>query len=103
MVRSIEVVSMLTLCALLHSVCDLNAAQMILQRSLIWKLIHNEFEMDHNTTKNIYCEEGECAVDHSKVTRCFKRFGLGCKNLNDQASSNGSKTVYFMAMHKNSE
>ena len=38
-------------------------------------------------TKNICCEKGDGTVDHSAVTRCFKKFHLDCKNLNNQARS----------------
>ena len=35
--------------------------------------------------KNISCAKGEDALDHSAVTRWFKKFCLGCKIFNDQA------------------
>ena len=45
-----------------------------------------KFELDHNTvvetTKNICYIKGEGAIDHSTVTRWFKKFFLGCKNHN---------------------
>ena len=47
-----------------------------------------EFELGHNATeanKNICCTKGEGAVDHSTVTRLFKKFHSGGKNLNNQA------------------
>ena len=44
-------------CALLCSTCDLKAAQMSLQLSLIWELMLYEFKLGHDTpeeTKNIH-------------------------------------------------
>ena len=44
----------------------------------------SEFELGYNftkATKNICCAKSEEAVDHSVVTRWFKKFYLGCKNL----------------------
>ena len=38
-------------------------------------------------TKNIYCMKSKGAVDHSPVTRWFKKFCLSCKNLDYQARS----------------
>ena len=64
---------------------------------VIWKLVHNAAKI----TKNIYYEKGEDAVDHTKVTRCFKWFGEGCKNLNDQRRS--GKPSIPMPCSKNSE
>ena len=37
-------------------------------------------------TKNVCCIKGESAVDHNKVTRWFKKFCSGFKNLNNQAT-----------------
>ena len=67
---SIMVVGVLTYCELLHSVCDLKAAQMIVQRSLIWELMLHELELGHNAVKaikNICCATGKGAVDHITV------------------------------------
>ena len=69
--RSIVLVGALTHCVLLHSMCDLKAAQINVQRCLIWELMPYEFELVHNTveaTKNICCAKGEGAVDHRTVT-----------------------------------
>ena len=44
-------------------------------------------------TKNICCAKGEVAVDHSTVTRWFKKFRLSCKNLNYRTRSGGLKSV----------
>ena len=55
-----------------------------------------EFELSHNAaeaTKNIFCEKSEGAVDYSTVSRWFKKFWLGYKNLNNQARSGRLKTV----------
>ena len=53
----IVVVGVLIRCALLYSVCNLKAAQMNMQRSLIREFMLYEFEPGHNTaeaTKNIF-------------------------------------------------
>ena len=44
-------------------------------------------------TQNIYSVEGEATVDHNTVSRCFKKFCLGYKNLDDQARSGRPKTI----------
>ena len=90
------VVSILTHCILFHSVLNLNVIQMNVQCSLIWELMLYEFEMGHNAmeaTKNICWVKVEGENDHNTVTRWFKKFCLGCKNLNDQARSDRPKTV----------
>ena len=43
-------------------------------------------------TKNIWMKS-ECAVDHMTVTRWFKKFCSGYKNLNDQGRSGRPKTM----------
>ena len=43
----------------------------------------------------ICCVKGEVVVDHSTETRWFKKFRLGCKNLDDQVSSVRPKTVDY--------
>ena len=78
------VVDVLTHNALLFSVYDLKGAQMNLQCSQIWELIF--YQLGHNATeatKNIYCANCECTVDHSKQR--LMKFCFGYKNLNDQA------------------
>ena len=51
--------------------------------------------MGHNieTTKHFCCAKGESAVDHSTLTRWFKKFCFGCKNLDDQARFGKPKTM----------
>ena len=96
MVSSTQIVGTLTHCALIYSMCNFKASQMNLQCSLIWKLIFNELEVDHNAveaTKNICCAKDEDAVNHSAVTRWFKKFCKGCKNFDNQAKSDKPKTM----------
>ena len=55
-IGSIVVAGALSRCALVHSVCDLKATQMNMQRSLILKFMICVFELVHDTaeaTKNI--------------------------------------------------
>ena len=95
-VGSIVVGDMLICCALLHSVYDLKVTQMNVQCSLIQELILYKFEVGHNATeetKNISCGKIEVAVDHSTITRWFKKFCWDHKKLNNQARSGRSKTV----------
>ena len=85
-VGNIVVVGVLTCCALLYCVRHLKDAQMNMQHSLIWELILYKFELCHNTaesTKDIYCVKHKMSVDDSTVTGWFRKFGLGCKNLNN--------------------
>ena len=87
-----SIFSVLARCALLHSVCDLKGTQMNMQRELMLY----EFTLDHNVaeaTKNIFCAKGEDAVVYNTVNRCFMKFGLGCKNLDEEASWGRPKTV----------
>ena len=80
---------------MLHSVRDLKAIQINVQRYLIWELY--ELELGYNfaeTTKNIGCVENEGAVDH----RWLKKFHSCCKNLDDQARLGGLKSVNFEAV-----
>ena len=96
MVGSIVVVGVLTCCALLNSVCNLKGAQINIQCNLIQELMLYKFKLVHNATeatKNICCAKGKGAVDHSSVTRGFKKFRLGCKNLDDQARLDRPKAV----------
>ena len=93
-VGSIVVVGVFTCCTLLHSLCALEATQMNIQHCLIWEFY--EFELGHNiaeATKNICCVKSEDAVNHSTVTRCFKKFCPSCKNLSNQARSGKPKSV----------
>ena len=76
------VVGALTYCALLHSVFDLKATEINMQPSLIWELMLYKFKLSHNTaeaTKNICYAKDEGTVDHSTVTKWFKKFYSGCK------------------------
>ena len=60
------------------------------------ELMLYEFEPDYKAVeaiKNIYCPKREDAVDHSRVTRWFKKFHSGYKNINDQTRTDKSKTV----------
>ena len=56
-----------------------------------------KFELPHNgmeATKNIRCVK----VDHSTVTRWFKKFHSGRKNLSDQTRSGRPKIMNSEAM-----
>ena len=69
---------------------------MNMQRYLIRELTLYEFGRSHNTmeaSRNICYAKGEGAFDYWAVTRCFKVFCLGCKNLDDPARSCRSITV----------
>ena len=53
-----------------------------------------KFELGHNTmkaTKNISCAKSEGTIDNNTVTRWFKKFCSGYKNLDDQAWSDRPK------------
>ena len=84
---SIVVVSELTY-ACFHSVSDLKAAQMYAQRCLIRELRLQEFELGQNI-----CLAEEGAIDPNTVTRWFKKFYSGYKNLDYQARSGRPTTV----------
>ena len=95
-VDSILVVSALTRWALLHSMCDLKAAQMHVKPRLIRKPMFYEFDLEHNTseaTKNICRANGEGAIDHSIVIRWLKKSSWGFKYIDDQARSGWLKAV----------
>ena len=87
-IDSILVGDVVTRFALLYAVCDFKATQMNVQCNLTWKFISYKFELGHNTA-----EAAESTVDHNSVTRWFKKFGLGCKNLNDQTRSGRPKSI----------
>ena len=55
--KLLNVVSALTCCALLHSVCNLKATQMNMQHCLIWELVLYKFELE--VTINIVCSWSE--------------------------------------------
>ena len=55
-----------------------------------------KFEQSHNvteTTNSICSAKSEGAVYHGTITRWFKKFCMGSKNLNDQAMSGRPKTI----------
>ena len=55
---------------------------------LSWEIRVYEFKWGHNfveATKKICCMKGKGEVDHFSLNRWFKKFCLGCKNLDDQA------------------
>ena len=89
---SIVVVGTLTRCVLLHSVCNLKAAQMIVRRCWIWelKLCQFEFAIRRLKQQKTFVEQN---LKAQLITRCFKKFHLGWQNLNDQARSGRSKRV----------
>ena len=54
------------------------------------------YNFGHNAAvrmKKISCTKREDTVNYSIVTRCFKKFCSGCKNLDNQAKSDRSITV----------
>ena len=51
-------------------------------------------------TKIICCVKSEGTVDHSTVTRLFKKFCSGCKNLDNQVRSDKPKTMDIEAVLK---
>ena len=77
------VVGVLTFCALLHSMC-------VFRTTLIQKLRHYEFKLE--ATKSISCAENEGAVNHTTVTRWFKKSHLNCKNLDGILGAKQSMT-----------
>ena len=99
-VSSIMLVGVLIRCELFHSVCDLKDPQMNMRCSLIKELILCVWTGPycHKITKNICCAKGEGAVDHNTVTRWFKKFHSGCKNINDQISLGKPKTMDSKAL-----
>ena len=83
--------------------CDLKAAQMNMQQSLIWELMLFKFELGHNAkeaTKNICYAKGEGTADQSTVNREFKKFHSVCQILDDQVRSGRSKTMDSKTMLK---
>ena len=63
---------------------------MIVQHCLIRKLILYEFELVHNTmkiTQSVCGAKGEGAIDHSTMTRWFKKFRLCYKVVDNQTRS----------------
>ena len=84
-------VGALTLYSLLYSMCNLKAAQMNVQRSLILEIMFYGFELSYGSDPKYL--KGEGAVDHRTVTRWFKKFRSRCKNLDNQTGSGRPKTV----------
>ena len=73
--------------------CNLKAAEMNVQCSLIWELTLYQFKRSHNAakvTKNIYAK-GEGVVDYITVNRWLKKVYFGCKKLHKQVSRDGSR------------
>ena len=72
----------------------------LVTEEIYYGLIH-EFKLNHNATeaiKNIYCTEGEGAVDHCIVTRWFKKFYWGCEN-HHQTKTGRPKALDFKAVN----
>ena len=95
---SIVVVGALIYCSLLPSVCDLKTTQMKVQWSLIQELMFYEFGLDHNTveaTINVCGAEDEGTVAYYTVTKWVKKFGSGCKYLDEQTRSGRPKTAFL--------
>ena len=92
-VGSITVVDALTCCAFFHSMWFKShtnkCATCLIQEFMLYKfkLIQNATE----STKNICWAKGEGIVVYSIVNRWFKKFSLGCKDLNDWTKSGRSK------------
>ena len=82
----------------LWSVCHVNneAALMNNKSSLIREHLLYEFEVDFNAaeaSKKIGVTQREDAVDHSTLSRWFKKFHLSCKNVDDQVNLGRLKNV----------
>ena len=90
-------VGMLTCCALLPfmgymKATELNKHQSLFQEIILW------FWNAAEATKSIWCAKSEGAVNLSTVTtRWYKKFHLGCKNINDQAKLGRPKTIVSKA------
>ena len=106
-VASIVIIGTLTRYALLHFVCGLKIKQMNMQCSLIRELMVYEFEVGHKSTeatKNICWAKVESAIlDHSTVTKWFKKLRWVHKNLDYQAKLGRPKTIDSEAMLKAKE
>ena len=78
-VCDIMVVGMQIHCRLLHSMHDLKAAQMNMQCDLFCEFVLYKSKMIHNAMeviRNICCTKDDDAVNHSTITRWFKKFWL---------------------------
>ena len=74
---------------------------MNMQHSLIWEFMLYKLELDINTaeiTKNNCCVKSENEVDHSTVTRWFKKFHIACRDIDNQARPGRPKSVDSEAM-----
>ena len=61
----------------------------------------HEFKLGRNATKatkSICCAKDEGVIDHSILTKWFKKFCSGYKNLNKQERSGRPKTMDFKAV-----
>ena len=90
------VVGVLACYALLCFTCDLKATWTNVLCSLIWQFMLYEFELVHNDVepiKTICWVKGKGTVDHSTVTRWFKKFCSDYKNLNNQERSGRLKSM----------
>ena len=67
------------------------------------KIIHLCTLQIDGLTKNICCAKGEDAVDQWTVNWWFKKFWLGCKNLNNQTRSGKPKSLNSKAVHQTIE
>ena len=56
--------------------------------------------MMHKQQKDVSCLNGQSAVDHSTITRWFKKYCFDCKSLDDQ-SSLGSPKAMLQAIEPN--
>ena len=71
------VVGALTLCALLHSVCDFKYAYMNKQHSLIWKLMLYEFQLANNdmeASKNIFLQKVKVQSIREQQPNSWRKF-----------------------------
>ena len=46
-------------------------------------------------TKSFYCVEHEGIVDYNTINKWFKKFWLGCRNIDDLEKSSRPKTINF--------
>ena len=72
---------------------DLKATQMNMQRSLVQEILLFEFKLGHNAADIKIRVEWKVKVELITVTRWFKKFCWGCKNLNSQVRSGKPKTI----------
>ena len=85
----------------IHSVCDFKAARINLKRSLIREILI--YELGHNAvneTENICCAKREGVIDHSIITKWFKKFRSSYMNHDDREKSDRRKTMNSEALHQ---